>query len=271
MFAITQKQYMLGTSFLAWSIHFLKGDNTYYFFPTNEYIDLPKNPFEKQTAHQFKRNLVYSLDDVNKFPHNSHCTFYNKSSHIEDVASAVEEFLLHCDKNMIPTIYIDTQGTEDCLGLITIREKLRHMNKEIAIREKIESIYPNFYKSDNSIEMLLNYFNPNDFTERFCINVPDSIFSLQLRDYVKDGVSSIKNIFKFLKFEMIEERFLEWQKQFYPTWQKIITPDYDFCAELKQIADKVHAGLNIDLSKYDMNFLKDILLRRVIRDEFEHA
>lgn len=271
MFAITQKQYMLGTSFLAWSIHFLKGDNTYYFFPKNEYIDLPKNPFEKQTAHQFKRNLVYSLHDVNKFPYNSHCTFYNKSLHIEDVASAVKEFLLHCDKNMIPTIYIDTQGSEDCLGLITIREKLRHTNKETAIREKIQSIYPDFYKADNSIEMLLNYFNPNDFTERFIINVPNSIFILRFRDYVKNGCDSIKKIFEFLKYKIVEEKFNEWKEVHYPKWQNIITPDYDFCAELKQIADKVHAGINIDLSKYDMNFLKDILLKRVIRDEFEHA
>lgn len=268
MFAISQKLGVLGTSFLAWSIHYLRGDKKYFLYESQNDIPLPNNPFNKFMAHRFTRNLVYDIEALKHFPNNSHCTFYTKSFNVEDISTKIQEFLNYCDSEKIKTIYIDTQGTEDTIGLISIRENLRDFTEQDAIKNKIKTLCPSFYSDQKTEKDLLNFMNPDDFTNRFKIKIPSSIYNLQFNRYVNDGVKIIREIFSYLQQDLIEENLNKWKTYFYPTWQHMVSPDYYFCSNIKEIAQKVYKKENIDLSKYNMNLLKETLLARVIKDEY---
>lgn len=277
-----------GWHFFDWSIHYLGGNTEYFLFNDKKQIPVISNPIGGSNAHGHRVNFIVTPEEMSEYnaliDNSTHPTVIQACSKIPPVKSfaakddIVSEQIMSDLKKEHQDFYVKLINTAEELGFtpVTIHWSKKHLlipvyqprqaydfyTGEIIPLENLHDSWQNtfFKKSEANFEK-----NIWDERERLALNlrIPfDKTLSERLVDLCPELQSFSTediwfNLDKVLQCDNYE--LLSKWKLIYADWQKI--HDTKLSEDYWIILDAIVEGRDLDLSPYNLNFVKEALIQ----------
>jgi len=272
-----------GGTFLSWTLHFLAGHTQYFHAKTNNFVQLPKNPNDKNNAHKFKPNQPNSYTEC--------ISYYDK--------------LMTCNSVDFHSIYFHTFGSDRADTKKTITDMFRLADKKITLTNQSKNLLyeksfygrsltpslknPNVLHSDNQKqfdEFIEYYFKDSleqwkklgltkiwDQREFLALNYrhdAESImlladfsvdhFDVDCLEWFNTGELLIPDLFDYLEIKIDHTRFAQWQK-IYQQWRKNHYQRLNFLWSFDKIINYIINGKYLDLKRFNLDIYQEAIIQ----------
>ena len=261
-----------GCSFLDWSFNWLAGHKKYWFNEDNKWIDLPKNPLGINNAHLYKKNHPKSVSEwvlltkkfINLSANSQPLTYYGwvEDGHVDNgyyncVKTVLEMNIpvISLKNNYSPWFFLYENRTIDSrenLDESIISWATHWFPRQKDLKNKSIREIRNFF-TFNLIKTLLPVIDDCSVRELTSFS---NFLLLDSKTWIKNGEETIKEIFKFLKIEIVNERYDSWLA-IYKEWQQILLPDVLFNEDLTKIVNCIKNGVPHSLKPYRLDVFKE--------------
>lgn len=277
----------LGCTFLDWSFNWLAGHKEYWFDEQSKWIKLVKNPLTK--------SLAGAIDDVSPF-HNAHGYKKNHPKGTEEWLKMTEKFIKMSARAQPLTYYGSSMGQSEDeyfksinavlkTGITVIFVRCDNIHpkqnrrtdpsmkesrtiRDEAMKEKILSKFISVKDLKNKIKNTTNMREFLTMNLKHLTSGPDrkidkifpNLLLLNYKSLILEGEKTVRNIFKFLNIEILEERYLSWLK-IYKEWRKVAYSDVLFYENLSEITHCIRNGLPHSLKPYRLDTLKEAVIQ----------
>jgi len=258
-----------GATFLDWSWHWLKGNESFWNAELG-WIPLVDNPVQTQNAHDHKKNHLGEIESWWKFLELAHnqlespdtdITFYPYLTPIveDTLKQYVENINLMAEKNISVVVIKKTKlipymsersGIEDGYEMQQFLSNNPDIDQKMSIKEirEIASIrlIPQMTGWLGRIDKEYGSFN-------------SSVLVLQDDEILNHTESSMEKIFRHHNFKMDFSRLEHWRK-IANDWRSKIVQSSEFFNQLPEICEAVINGFDLKLDDYKIGFLEQSLM-----------
>jgi hypothetical protein len=258
----------IGETFVLWTIEFLSG-KTHYVDPiTNSKFNITNQPLTEYNCHNFHKVRFRGLAET-QFGVN----FYKAQNDVvnaffPDNAPDIIKFLVNNDVKIIALNYSQYD--------VYYRNVVNRSGLAFNGRRKMESddsIIEKVYYGDKDLkslsipecreELAANMILHSD-TYPIDRTIPH--FGLSSDDLWNDFDLLVFNMMDWLGIDICKERLEDWRRS-YNTWRGFHMPHKKFSRDLDAIVLAIVNNHYLDLSAYQMDFLKEVvILHRLIRE-----
>jgi hypothetical protein len=276
----------IGGTFLTWSVHYLRGDSSYFLVEKNKEIELTTNPLTDINAHNFIPNqpnhgpdrglkkLYTMIDQLSKNKSNQviyMCTFTQS----QDTKSGVDCLCKHSDR----TILISSKNCN--LYHIGVKSRAggdwNDQGQWIEDQEQINNNFIKKYFSDS--KKIWQEHNLNDIWDQrefIALNFDQANVEF-IEDYVDPShdvyylhalelfnfESHIQSVFDYLETAIDCQRHDAWIK-IYQKWKVIYQSRLLFAWYFDQIIDSILNNRNFDLARFNLDLYQEAMIQRCL-------
>ena len=272
-----------GGTFLNWTIHYLRGDNTYYNAWTDKNIEVISNPIKSSNAHGFWPNQPDTLVDFEKIfvrlqrnPQNSSVYFHNffnldesETRQAIDLLNpvATHKIVVTNDIRLYYCTYKNRAGVS--------RSKVD--NQLITDPDKIHNEYIRYYfpESIQFWEQLTDIWDKREFialtydpfacqrTIADCFDSTMPRYDITAIDLWTTFDQSVFDLFAYLNTEIDQTRYQAWLLV-YTEWKKLHRQRLMFAWYYKTIVHNIVHGIDYDLIKFDLDLRQEAAIQHAL-------
>lgn len=261
----------VGQTFMDWSFNFLLGRKTYWNHKKG-LIPLTNNPISKHNAHQHQRNHPGTLSEVRNFiaiageeikKHNELITFYPTIDGVRHIDNSVEEnekminflvahgVLVFCIKPTKPYPYSHERTDMDegdlldhlreLLNMKSMERKKIRAQASLLLMKKKQMWLDDVARSHGRIDKLVSH-TFNDV------------------EWIEETERCMLKIFRILKMKPKKENLTRWRDTRSRWLEKMKSLEEWYDSTIPLINDKILENQDMDLSIYDLDILKEIMI-----------
>jgi len=257
-----------GATFLDWSYHYLKGNDTFWHLEKG-WLPLPEDPLVKMNAHAHGKNhpgeyhLWHQFVETAKVEiqkNQKDISFYpSRLPHMGELVEWVQN--INCLVNNGVNVVILKKTME--YPYATERSDL---NEEY----DIESFYlenPEIEKGTSrnklrelsSLRIIPQQKKWIESIDRAFDSLSESVVVINDTDYINKTEDSVKKVFNQLDLQIDPDRLIQW-RPIRDRWNQIYWEGLKFYRDLPIIIDNVSDGVDFDLTTYDIGFFQESLI-----------
>ena len=271
----------VGGTFLTWSIHYLSGDQTYYYAKTLKWLSVCDNPLTGYNAHNFKPNQpqnknsfditfnrLCSTDTLNFHTIYFHNFEFANLSHDNNLDHSINKLIDAKSK----IVLVNTNKKH---FLYKTKQHPRHIDHADSIDNHWENYINYFFKESktewknlNLVEiwdlrefLALNYDPENIATIAPSINLKHPHFLIDSFELYNTFHQTLHHLFDFLEVKIDHNRKQLWQNIF-NQWQKNHTQNMLFVWYFDEIIDSILNNHYLDLTRFNLDIVQESVIQR---------
>lgn len=286
----------VGGTFLTWSVHYLRGDDSYFLVEANKQVNLTSNPLTNVNAHDFIPNQpnrgISREFKVNPGFNQELEKLYNMYNQLSRLPSNEIIYLHTCPTEQDTKIAVDylTNGADKIVLVTSKGYPLYHCKYNQ--RSGGNWISPTQFSADPDV--LYNntaqaYFSESytlfqeqkltsiwDQREFIALNF-DPYANLYIEDYFNYSVSHyaidiaelynfkdyVEYVFDYLNLEINNTRYAQWE-EVYNTWRLLHKERMLFVIYFNRIIDYIIHGYDLDLTRFNLDLMQEATIQHTL-------
>lgn len=288
----------IGGTFLTWTLHYLAGDDEYFYTPNRQWVSLSKNPLTKTNAHNCMINhpSIYSeFVDCTALlttvpPKSFHTVYFHQLHDLQFSRKPIKNYNIHEDIQTITAINI-VQSISKLIVVELPSEQALYMAKfeGRSFGNKINDPSQCYASFEEQYD---DFFNTYFYNDKLKFNDIDNkwtyreFMSLNIRPFMTNSVipgidlskenyyincfelfnnldTSIKDIFSFLGLTIADHRYEPWLTV-YKEWQLIHYDRMLFCNYFDKIIHSIIHNQYMDLTRFNLDIVREAVIQHVL-------
>lgn len=270
----------VGGTFLAWSWHWLKGDDQYYHVESDIHVKVFADPLTKKNSHKFLPNQPLSLDSFNKIFANinkQHIYFHNFKDNA--TSQAIERIKTSDYKTVVVTkgeeyaLYSCSLAARSTLSPSLLNPRQRLFDDKEILLDKLKFFSGNDYDYWTQ-QNLTNIWDLREFialtlrplennTIKNCHQFDFEYFNLPAIDVWKSLDKKIVQWFDYCEVAVDQTRLESWL-QVYRQWQQLHIERINFCENFETIINGILTNQDIDLAQFGLDIVRESAIQHAL-------
>ena len=281
----------VGGTFVAWSLHWLSGQKTYFSTKRNSYIDVISDPVGHQNSHQFLANHAMTVESIagylKKLPNKTveHLYFHqlkNRGSYsldevIANTKAGIDLVVQECDRIIVvkkPPEYQLYHCSLAPRSNVHVRLSDGSAYYSTDQNQVLNDFIDFFFKDSLDIWQSLNLTEVWDKREFLALNLKPfewtSIMQCHNFDFDFYDLSadvcwltldqSIIDVLRYCNIQIDQSKFEQW-RSVYSRWKRLHTDRIHFCKSFNSIVDAILNGDDIDLAEFNLDIVREAAIQ----------
>lgn len=262
----------IGEGLVMWSIEYLSGKNFLFDPALDIAIPIPDNPLTTMNCHNFHKTRLRGTEEL--FAGIDYYRTKNEIVHVFYADNTYEASNI-CLNKEVKIVALEYSPTDYVYSNIVDRSGI--LPGGVIPGTEYEAILQkHYYKNESLLDL-----SPQEQRERLALGInymkADYSFSridkyrthyrISTDDLWNDFDTVVVNLMNHLSIKITEERWDQWM-EIYKQWRKFHIPHKKFSRDLDKIINAIINNEYLDLSIYNINFFKEVvILNRLI---FKH-
>lgn len=253
-----------GATFLDWSWHWLKGNESFWNAELG-WIPLVDDPTMAKNAHGHKKNHPSDIESWWRFmglardqirDTNTDITFY---PHLASIGDRLEMYVHNLNllaKKDVSVVVIKRTMPAPYKSIRTGQDDNHDLKEFIGCNPDIDPAWPmRRIREIASIRLVPQVRGWLKEIDKAFVNLDDSILVLRDEEILDDVSSSMEKIFSHHDLEIVPSRLEHW-KTVAGVWHHKLSQDYEFYLRLPEICESILKGSRLNLEDFHLGFIR---------------
>lgn len=272
----------VGGHFVAWSIRYLSGQKSYYYFADQQELALTEHPLTEKNSHRHKENVTQDRDTMQQWLsqdvpglHVFYNTFFNNAT--TDTVSTIDtKLMLEKIASHAQNIVLVDNPQENVLFYCKYKKRAlgKFQNEDAYYQHFIDTYYANSEQQWPSIttdniwdkrELYALVFRPFEQQKiKDFYTVVQPHFLLSTTDLWTSFDRTVLDLMDYLELTVDKAGYENWINV-YKHWQSLLHDRLRFCWYFDEIINAILENRYIDLQRFELDIMREsAILHRLI-------